>query len=440
MNRETHAAAWGAAGCLLPARLWKVAFGRDFWTSPEVGHLRSCERCRWRFVEVLKGRLRPLAEVEGQVRARQPGHLPATKEPCNMVILGHLRDIEPNKPWPRLELYFDEKWRRVFPQGKRVGITLVLGEVRWHGTMNSTNPRNPPYLHTRLSRDDAGTTSTCTEVFLALGLAEGARLEFQLEGQAVLRLLSIPNKGQWRPGNELHERSSRNKAAASPRCPPRRNGGVGTGLPTITDLWRSTDPGAWRRALDRYWDFVLPSNLALERALEPLNLERIRQFDAEGWYVFLHDEYFRWKYTDPRRYATTTKHLDGHREERGLEDLDRIRGGLLALTPSDVRVGLEAADEIGGLGTAGASGLLALMYPNIFGTVDQFVVKALRNVHGLPEAEKVCKMNPEDLTVGDGVCLIGIMQRKAADLNRLFGTVDWTPRKIDKVLWTYGRE
>ena len=91
------------------------------------------------------------------------------------------------------------------------------------------------------------------------------------------------------------------------------------------------------------------------------------------------------------------------------------------------------------LGTAGASGLLSLMYPEHFATIDQFVVKALREVGDPPEANALAEMNPLDLTVTDGVLLIGILGRKAKENNRLFGTSAWIPRKLDKVLWTYGR-
>lgn len=48
-------------------------------------------------------------------------------------------------------------------------------------------------------------------------------------------------------------------------------------------------------------------------------------------------------------------------------------------------------------------------------------------------------MNQMRLTIKDGVLLIHIMAGKAAENNRMFQTNDWTPRKIDKVLWTYGR-
>jgi hypothetical protein len=184
---------------------------------------------------------------------------------------------------------------------------------------------------------------------------------------------------------------------------------------------------------------VLPANLDLERRMESLNLDRIRQLDAQGWYDFLLNEYFRWKYTAPNRYVTTTRSLRRYAEAGTLAELEGIKGRLLTFDLIDIRQGLSIAGEIKGLGTADASGLLALMFPEAFATVDQFVVKALRDVKALPEAAALAKMNPEQLTVADSVVLIEIMRRKASENNQFFDTVIWTPRKIDKILWTYGR-
>lgn len=208
---------------------------------------------------------------------------------------------------------------------------------------------------------------------------------------------------------------------------------------SIANLWISADPKAWEDALERYWSFVQPRNLALEQSLDALDLERLRRLDARGWYDFLRNDYFRWKYTQPNRYATTTQKLQHYVDHDALSDLDQIRKHLLTLDTADIRSGLKVAKEIRGLGTAGASGLLALMYPQNFGTVDQFVVKALGQINGLPEAAALARMKPEALTIPDGVLIIGILQRKAADNNRVFKSNAWTPRKLDKVLWTYGR-
>jgi hypothetical protein len=206
----------------------------------------------------------------------------------------------------------------------------------------------------------------------------------------------------------------------------------------IAELWISSDPADWERALARYWSNVRPENFDLERSLDSLDLERLREMDSQSWYQFLREEYFVWKYTAANRYASTTGQLQRYVDDDALDELDAIRRKLLSLDTDDIRSSLEAADEIRGLGTAGASGLLSLMYPHKFGTVDQFVVKALSQVDGLPEAEAIAQMHPEGLSVKDGVLLIEILRRKAEDNNRLFNSETWTPRKLDMVLWTYG--
>lgn len=207
----------------------------------------------------------------------------------------------------------------------------------------------------------------------------------------------------------------------------------------ISDLWCSSDQKAWEQALQDYWRFVQPRNLELERALDALDLKRLQSLSPKGWYDFLHDEYFRWKYTAPNRYATTTIQLRKYLDGDALEELNSLRQQIINLDRNDVRKGLITAKKIRGLGTAGASGLLSLLYPDHFATVDQFVVKALRQVSNLPEANAISKMNPLNLSISDGVLLIGILSRKAKENNSMFRTLAWTPRKLDMVLWAHGR-
>jgi putative zinc finger/helix-turn-helix YgiT family protein len=207
----------------------------------------------------------------------------------------------------------------------------------------------------------------------------------------------------------------------------------------IEELWHSPDCCLWEQAKERRWLFVRSENKELARRLEAGILDRIQRFNAQEWYDFLFYEYFRWKFTAPNRYATTTSHLSKYADSGNLDVLFRIKEQLLSFDRANIRVGLTLAKQIKGLGIAGASGLLTLTYPKEFGTADQFVVKALRDISDLPEAEKLKKMKPENLTINDGVLLIEIMRRKAAELNRQWGTDNWTPRCIDMVLWTYGR-
>jgi hypothetical protein len=209
-------------------------------------------------------------------------------------------------------------------------------------------------------------------------------------------------------------------------------------MPTVAWLWRCEDENIWRFALRTYWLFV-GKNRELEDELESLGLAYVQGLDAKGWYNFLLDKYFRWKFT-PNRYATSSRHLRKCYGTGGLERLFHGREDLLSFDRRDIKRGLDIARDIPGLGTAGASGLLALMFPQHFGTVDQFVVKALRRISDLEQAATLEEMHPEDLSIDDGVCLISIMRDKAADDNRRFDSNLWTPRRIDMILWAYGHE
>jgi len=210
----------------------------------------------------------------------------------------------------------------------------------------------------------------------------------------------------------------------------------------IEQLWHSSDASAWQRALDRYWQYIKPTHVAIEREMEALQPDHVRHLDADQWYDWLLNKYFVWKYTAPNRYATTTGHLkrQANATADGRRHLLTIRDRVLGCENASIQDALRAATQFKGLGPAGASGLLALLFPAKFGTVDQFAVGALRKVRCLPERDQLERMNPESLTITDGVVLVGIMRRKALALNELFNTCAWTPRKVDKILWASERK
>lgn len=206
----------------------------------------------------------------------------------------------------------------------------------------------------------------------------------------------------------------------------------------ISDLWNAHDEKAWLDALLQYWSgsYIKPKNRDLEERLDELVPEDIKKLNPSEWYNFLKTEYFPWKYTAANRLATTTRQLKKYEETNTLGELFSIKEKLFAFDTRDIREGLLIAKSIHGLGWAGASALLALLFPKSFGTADQFVVKALCQIESLPERQELLAIRrPEDLAESDAVLLIQIMRRKAAELNSLFGTDAWTPRKIDKILW-----
>jgi hypothetical protein len=199
---------------------------------------------------------------------------------------------------------------------------------------------------------------------------------------------------------------------------------------SVRALWDSPDEKQWRDALASYWENPsVRNNLEAEELMDKLDPELVRKFDSKGWHGFLR-VYFNWKFKGTylgKRLADLEKNKP--------EQLFAVKGLIFESDPKNVRRALERSEYIKGLGPAGGSGLLAVLFPKWFGTVDRFLVVALLEVPLLPERQKLLRMNPKSLTDGDAVLLIDILRKKAAQLNELFHTDEWTPRKIDMILW-----
>ncbi len=208
----------------------------------------------------------------------------------------------------------------------------------------------------------------------------------------------------------------------------------------INMLWNSDKEDAWVSWLDEYWRYVKPSHLAVEKEFDPLNTDVVQAMNPDEWYDFLLHKYFFWKYTAPNRYTTTTAQLKKYKTSSyGLDELFLIKKRIFDFDKNDIVSGLKIACSIKGLGTAGASGLLAVLFPAKFATVDQFAVKALSSIDNLPEKNLILSMNPDQLRIKDAVTLIEIMKNKAKELNTRFSTSFWNPRRIDMILWVIQR-
>jgi len=205
----------------------------------------------------------------------------------------------------------------------------------------------------------------------------------------------------------------------------------------INKLWYSNDKSLWDKALASYFSsgLIKKDNVTLEREIHNLDPVTIKDMSTEQFYDWLYNVYFVWKYTAANRLATTRKSLSRYKFEKSMHELEQIHFNLFTFDINDINEGLKIANSIHGLGIAGASGLLAVLYPRYFGTVDQFVVKALRKIDSLLEKDLVIKMNPDNLTIKDGILLIKIMKYKAEELNSIFNSNKWTARDIDKILW-----
>jgi hypothetical protein len=226
----------------------------------------------------------------------------------------------------------------------------------------------------------------------------------------------------------------------------------------INDVWKGDDEDKWKLGIDLYWKSVDPKtkNLCcinskksqryeIERKFDSNDIrDRVEKMDQKTWYDFIHDEYCLWKYTDGRRYNNVIKYYKYYKESNNLEELFLIKKKMFAMDKINIRECIANAIEIKGLGIAGASGLLAVLFPEYFGTIDQFVVKALLKIDDIDYMEIIEKMIKKKDTKEElsghyarkhADILIQIMRDKAQELNAKFNTSEWTPRKIDMVLW-----
>ncbi len=207
----------------------------------------------------------------------------------------------------------------------------------------------------------------------------------------------------------------------------------------LNELWYNGSESDWDKALESYYRILKPDQIPIEDYINNINADEIETLDEYAFYDFLYNKYFVWKYTAKNRLATTRMSLEKYIKNDELATLKSIHNRLFSTPKSNITECLKIACEIRGLGTAGASGLLAILFPENFGTVDQFVVKRLQEIHHPVYNSVLNDMKPESLRIKDGVILIEIMKEKADELNKKFHTDFWTPRKIDMILWAFGR-
>ena len=320
-----------------------------------------------------------------------------------MPIIGRLRDIQPKQSRPTLELYFDERYRRALPKGERAGIDIEINDVVWHATLNSANS-NPPYVHAGFLALD-GRRSSCTQIFLDLGLAERAELEFEQRGPDKLTLVRVKSAGEWRPGNAPCERSSSRAHPASAESRARQAGD----RPTRTvDSFSTAFPFDNRDEIlslaDQYWSLISSRDVEEERAFE-------REMPAVRREGFLSKDLFvrlaRWKSV-----RKTPDYLANSED-------DIRRATASAFAAETDRAALEALMGLKGVALRTASALLHWMRPEHFPILDYRIVAAL----GEPEPGSY-----EDYAYYE----------RTADQVRALATKHGIDlRTIDRALWTW---
>ena len=202
----------------------------------------------------------------------------------------------------------------------------------------------------------------------------------------------------------------------------------------IKEIWNSKEISVWKDALSKA-TIETGRDDSIETKMSKLNVEYIQHLPVEDFYSFLHDDYFVWKYTAKHRLTSTRNSLKKY--ENDMNELREIQDGLFSFKLSEIGKGLEIAHQIKGLGISGASGLLALLFPSYFGTVDDMVIRALLTCDEYRDDTAIKAINPQNININDAVYLIEQFKKKAHELNELSNEYCWRPRDIDVILWHF---
>lgn len=221
----------------------------------------------------------------------------------------------------------------------------------------------------------------------------------------------------------------------------------------LNELWHRGTEDDWEEAVREYWTVPgVSSQRALEEQMDNIHESRTTVLrDVDRFYKFLKEELYPWK-MDRLYVASQQENLERYHVSTP-HGIDRLRQYLLITVPKwgsvDINEVYKRMSVVGGMGIPVASGCLALLFPEHFGTLDRFCLRASLTVEGntitdyLRVTEDVTR-NPdhffdkyEDALRLHVAKLITMLYReKARDLNAKYSTDVWTPRRVEKVVWT----
>lgn len=274
------------------------------------------------------------------------------------TVLGRIRDIEPSGARPRLELHFSPADSACLPDHHKDAITIRINGQSWTGTIG-LKPGNDPYVHTYLNN---GTSKrSCTDLLLALDLAEGAVLQFLVRERDVLELAAISSRGSWRPGGHPDQRAARTTSPRR-RSSTRPHAERQEAPKVAGESFPFGDREAIVRLATLYWSKIRASEQAEERAFEAAMPEHRRHGELDkGMFVRL----ARWKS------VRKTPDYDANSDE---EVRQATREAFAADAEADA---IRALCRLRGVALRTATALLHWMAPDRYPILDFRVLSAL---------------------------------------------------------------
>lgn len=207
--------------------------------------------------------------------------------------------------------------------------------------------------------------------------------------------------------------------------------------------WHSRDLRPWIDGERRYWELVsgrAHEIVIIEREFAQAQLPYVQKMNIADFHNFI-VKFIKWKFTRFR--AFKVENFEKYYENpNNMRSLNEIREEILNLDYDNLPLAIMVPSQIYGIKTAAAPGLLSILRPEKFGTVDQFLIEALREVPTIANQWWFPGVyeRREALLPMDGVRLVQVLRAKASALNDTFQTTEWTPRRVDMVLWARGRD
>lgn len=209
---------------------------------------------------------------------------------------------------------------------------------------------------------------------------------------------------------------------------------------TPRDLWHSESPEPWDALIAAYWQQpTVRKTLQIHKDLEHLDRVEVLGTTPEEWYRWVRDTFIPWKF-EARWVPVRQRDIDGQwATALGRKDIDRVRKAMVvAAERGGFEDAVSLAREIKGIGVSAGSAMATLLFPDRFATGDDRVVGFLRAIPDLPEREALVSIaDPKNLKPCDAAMICRIAVRQAAQLNERFGLTCWTPRLVERCLWTY---
>ncbi len=210
-------------------------------------------------------------------------------------------------------------------------------------------------------------------------------------------------------------------------------GVMGNRKETLDELFKLKNENEWKKYEDViYVKLAGEQDRFIEKRIKK-ELKSLKEMGVGKFFKVLEEEYCGWIKMLPINRRYMIEMYDS--EKRNFTDIYR---DLVAFIYDEefcedycfeyYKKGFAILEQINGVGEVAASGLLAIIHPKRFGIINSNVQEILNEMfpgefHGL---EKSALMEEKLLEI-------------SKELNTLFGGNFWTPRKVDKVLWSVAK-